>query len=447
MHRIRLKAAVGSAIVAATLALADGAAAQSTSEADLSKRLDQLAAELAKVKAELAQMQQQRAAPPVVATTPATAPVAAAPSTSVPVTTAQGAGISSEPTTVLTSYGEINYNRPTRDSRNTVADLRRFVLGYQHRFDDKTKVVTELEVEHAVSSSSDRGEVEVEQAYIERQLTSRYALRAGLFLMPAGLLNENHEPTAFYGVERNFVETAIIPSTWREGGIQIVATFDNGLTAQGGITTGFDLNKWDSASTEGAESPLGSIHQELQLANARDLSVFGALNWRGVPGLLLGGSVFTGGASQGQSVASSRVTLWDLHARYMPGRWDFSGVYARGTISNTAVFNAPLVGGHVADPAVVRRRLRADGVQGVVGRRVLARAVRTRRAIQHRAPLRRPRPRPDAGERPEPACLHRRRQLQHRLVDRSQGRPPALPRQLRREPLRPRHGLEFLACA
>ncbi len=339
MNRHRLVAALSGGLVAA--GLAGPVAAQGASESDLARRLDQLAAELAKVKAELAQLQQQRATAPAPATATALPPAGAA---AAPVSTAQGPGLTSEPATVLTSYGEINYNRPTRDSKNTVADLRRFVLGYQHRFDDKTKVVTELEVEHAVSSASDHGEVEVEQAYIERQLTRQYAVRGGLFLMPAGLLNENHEPTAFYGVERNFVETAIIPSTWREGGIQIVGNYDNGLTAHAGITTGFDLNKWDATSTEGAESPLGSIHQELQLANARDLSVFGALNWRGVPGLLLGGSLFTGGATHGQAVARSRVTLWDLHARYNPGRLDLSGVYSRGTISNTAAFNAPLVG-------------------------------------------------------------------------------------------------------
>ena len=275
MTRNRLVAALSGAVVAASLA--SPATAQSASESDLAKRLDQLAAELAKVKAELAQLQQQRVAVTAgAAAASASAPagsMAAAPDTA-PAPTAQGPGLSSEPATVLTSYGEINYNRPTHDSKNTVADLRRFVLGYQHRFDEKTKVVTELEVEHAVSSSSDRGEVEVEQAYIERQLTRQYALRGGLFLMPAGLLNENHEPTAFYGVERNFVETAIIPSTWREGGIQIVGNYDNGLTAQAGITTGFDLNKWDATSTEGAESPLGSIHQELQLAKrARPLGL------------------------------------------------------------------------------------------------------------------------------------------------------------------------------
>ncbi|HEY2559522.1 MAG TPA: hypothetical protein VGI48_07445 [Caldimonas sp.] len=349
MNRIRSRASLAGAVVAASLALgSSNAAAQSATETELARRLDQLAAELAKVKAELAQLQQQRTAAvtPAVAASGATATAVAA----APVATAQGPGLMVEPATILGSYAEIAYSRPTHDSKNTVADLARFVLAYQHRFDERTKAVAEFEVEHAVSSADDKGEAEVEQAYIERQIAREYAIRGGLFLIPAGLLNENHEPTAYYGVFRNFVETAIIPSTWREGGIQIVGAYDNGLTAQAGVTTGFDLNKWDANSSEGAESPLGSIHQELQLANARDLSVFGALNWRGVPRLLVGGSLFTGGATHGQSPTSARVTLWDLHARYTPGRWDLSGVYSRATISNTAALNAPLVGGTALIP-------------------------------------------------------------------------------------------------
>jgi hypothetical protein len=340
-------------LVAAGLVLAAGAAhAQTATEAELARRLDQLATELAAVKAQLAQMQQQRAVPaqtPAPAAAAAPVPVAAAP-----------APAPAEPATVITSYGEINYNRPTRANQNAQADMRRFVLGYQHRFDDKTKVVTELEVEHGVSSADDPGEVEVEQAYIERQLTPNLAMRAGLFLMPVGLLNENHEPTAFYGVERNFVETAIIPSTWREGGVQLVGNFDNGLTVQGGVTTSFDLNKWDATSTEGRESPLGSIHQELALAKSHDLALFGALNWRGIPGLLIGGSLFTGQATQAQAVAKARITLWDVHARWTPGRWDFSTVYTRASISNTAELNAALVG----NPTLIPKTFDGFYVQG-----------------------------------------------------------------------------------
>ena len=345
-----------SASLAAGLAFAvSGAFAQTATETELARKLDQLATELAAVKAQLAQMQQQRAAPaqaPAAAVTPPAAP-AAAPLAMSP---AAAAG----PATVITSYGEINYNRPTRASEKAQADLRRFVLGYQHRFNDKTKVVTELEVEHSVTSASDPGEVAIEQAYVEHQISPNLAVRAGLFLMPAGLLNENHEPSSFYGVERNFVETAIIPSTWREGGVQLVGTFDNGLTVQGGLSTSFDLTKWDAASGEGKESPLASIHQELAFAKSHDLALFGAANWRGIPGLLLGGSLFTGQATQAQAVAKARITLWDVHARWTPGRWDLSTLYSRGTISNSAALNAALVG----NPTLIPKSFDGFYVQG-----------------------------------------------------------------------------------
>jgi len=261
-------------------------------------------------------------------------------------------GSAAEPATVITSYGELNVNRPISSAASTTADLRRFVLGLQHRFSPVMKFVAELEVEHAVSSAGDRGEVEVEQAFIERQLGPTWAARAGLILMPMGLLNEHHEPTVYYGVERNFVETAIVPSTWREGGVEIVGAFENGLTLQGGVSTSFDAQKWDAASTEGQDSPLGSIHQELQLARARDLGAFAALDWRGMPGLLIGGAAFVGGAGQGQSTGSTPVVaLWDLHARWTPPRLDLSALYARGTISNTAALNTPRVGNPTLIPA------------------------------------------------------------------------------------------------
>ena len=351
------------ALLVAGIALAAGSAfAQTATEAELARKLDQLAAELAVVKAQLQQLQQPKAAAPAAAAAPAqtAAPAATQTATQTAVPAAPSAAAVAGPATVITSYGELNYNRPTRRSQDAQADVRRFVLGTQHRFDEKTKVVTELEVEHAVASADDAGEVEVEQAYVERQITPVWSLRAGLFLMPAGLLNENHEPTAFYGVERNFVETAIIPSTWREGGVQLVGNLDNGLTIQGGLSTSFDLTKWDAASGAGKESPLGSIHQELALAKSHDLAGFGAMNWRAVPGLLLGGSLFTGQATQGQAVAKARITLWDAHARWTPGRWDLAALYTRGTISNTAALNSTLVG----NPTLIPKSFDGYYVQG-----------------------------------------------------------------------------------
>lgn len=332
--------------IAASLA---PAALTPSKEAELMQRLDRLSSELDAVKAQLAELKQQ-AAQPVAQAAPAVVPVAAAAAPESLINgpdTGMGNTPAAEPATVLTGYGEINYNNYNRDKSRNEADVRRFVLGLQHRFDAKTKLVTELEVEHSVSSADDAGEVEVEQAYVERQLSNQWALRAGLFLMPSGLLNENHEPTAYYGVERNFVETAIIPSTWREGGVQFVGNLDNGLTIQAGLSTGFDVSKWDSTNAEGAESPLGAVHQELSQAHAKDPAVFAAINWRGLPGLLLGASWFIGNGGQGQAAAvdnSLRVTLWDVHTRYTLGALDLSALYARGTISGTAAFNAQNLG-------------------------------------------------------------------------------------------------------
>lgn len=296
--------------------------------ADLAARVDQLSSELAAVKAQLAAQS-------------ASASVANG---------ANGAG--GDNATVLTSYGEMGARLYRKDTARNSADLTRFVFGFQHRFDAKTKLVTEVEVEHAVTSADDAGEVAIEQAYVERQLSDRWAARAGLFVMPMGLLNENHEPTAYYGVERNFVETAIIPSTWREGGVQFVGELDQGVTVQAGISTGFNLNKWDAADAETAESPLGAVHQEMSQARSRDWGFFGAVNWRGVPGLQLGTALFTGQGNQGETgVPKMGVTLWDLHARYTPGAWDLSALYAQGTISRTADFNQTLVGNDYLVPS------------------------------------------------------------------------------------------------
>jgi hypothetical protein len=245
----------------------------------------------------------------------------------------------------LFGYGEISYSNPSASSADATADVARFVLGVGYRFDAKTRFLSEVEIEHTVSSAEDAGEVEVEQAFIEREITSSIFGKGGLLLIPVGMLNETHEPTRYYGVFRNFVETRIIPTTWREGGVAVQGNTAGGLRWDAGLTTGFDLSKWDPTSQESEESPLGSIHQELALAKAEDVSGFVALNYTGVPALRLGASVFSGGGSQNQpGVPSADVTLWEAHARWTPANWDFAALYAHGHISDTQQLNLAFVG-------------------------------------------------------------------------------------------------------
>ncbi len=343
------------------------AAPSAVTQQQLLERVDALARELEQVKAQLQAMKAAQAAPaaaPVgngngaVATAgaPATTTATSAPGApaGAPPAVAVAPAPAGEPATVISSYGELNY----LNSKGATAtgDVARFVIGLQHRFDDKTKMASELEVEHTVVSSSDQGEIEVEQLYVEHRLNDTYGLRGGLLLMPIGLLNNNHEPTAYYGVERNFVETAIIPSTWREGGVQLFGEHGNGVSWSAGLSTGFDLSKWDATSEEGRQSPLGSIHQELQLAKAHDIAVFGNVDWRGIPGLRLGMSAFSGGASQAQSgfpSTSARVTLYDVHAQWTPGPWDLSALWTQGHISGAGAFNTTIAG----SPTPVPKRI------------------------------------------------------------------------------------------
>jgi hypothetical protein len=257
----------------------------------------------------------------------------------------------------LWGYGELYYTRPSREPSKAQADLARAVFGIGYSFDAKTEFNSEFEVEHAVSSASDVGEFEVEQFYVDRQLNDALTVRAGLFLMPFGLLNEHHEPTNFYGVQRNFVETLIIPSTWREGGFNLHGDTSLGISWNAGITTGFDLSKWDFAPEfpqyttaldleNSGSAPLQSTHQELALANAHDLSQYVALGYFGLPGLTLGAAISTGKAVKVPAppnapiLGDNRVTLWEAHARWTPAKFDLSALYARGSISNLAGANA-----------------------------------------------------------------------------------------------------------
>jgi hypothetical protein len=249
--------------------------------------------------------------------------------------------------TNIVGYGEFGYSK-FRQSGNATADLQRFVFGFNHRFDERLTLHSEIELEHAVVSSEDQGEAEVEQAWINYRMNDAVNFKGGLFLIPIGILNETHEPPTYYGVQRNQVETRIIPTTWRELGVGMHGVFSEGFRYDVGVTTNFDSGKLDDPLTG-----IRSAHQEGQLANAHNLAVYGALNYR-LPGLLVGGGAFSG--NTGQNGASNpalqgvgaRFTLWDVHAQYRVAGLDLQALYTAGTLGDADKVTASLL---VADPA------------------------------------------------------------------------------------------------
>ena len=351
--------AVGTSVFAQSVPSAPQPVADAITLNELARKFEALAKQNAALQAkieklEAAQAKQAQAAEKMeqLVAAPAPAPAPAAAATSPP-----GAQASWAEATTVSAYGEIGYSHPTKSAKDTNVDVQRAVIGMQHRFDDKTKMVAEWEWEHAITSSDDRGESEVEQLWLEREFDGGVRGRAGLFLMPVGLLNQNHEPTAYYGVYRPDVDTKIIPSTWREVGLGVSGDTSYGLNWDAALTTAPNLSKWDPSSTEGRDrGPLQAIHGEGQFAAARDLGVVGALNWRGVPGLWVGGSVVYDSISQNQpgfAGNGAKLLMLELHSRYQIAGWDFAGEFVRATISNTEALNSSFAASAAVDPTLV----------------------------------------------------------------------------------------------
>ena len=241
--------------------------------------------------------------------------------------------------TRIGGYGELHYNN--LDSKEEV-DFNRFVLYFGHEFTDRIRFFSEVELEHAVSGDGENGEVELEQAYIEFDLNDRNALKTGVFLMPVGILNETHEPTTFYGVERNPVETNIIPTTWWEAGASLHGELGKGFSYNFDGTSGLDV------PTSGSDAFLiRSGRQKVSEAKANDGAVTGRIKWTGMPGVELGvAGQWQKDVTQGELGVSA--TLFEAHADVQRGPFGLRALYARWDLSNSNSIDA-------SDPAAVGR--------------------------------------------------------------------------------------------
>ncbi len=235
-------------------------------------------------------------------------------------------------------YGELHYNnlenqKPGGADKDEM-DLHRFVLFFGHDFSDRLRFRSELEVEHAfiadkTSGSGTPGEVEVEQAYVEYDVSNMLSVRGGLFLVPVGFLNENHEPPVFYGVERNPVESNIIPSTWWEGGAGLTARLGDGLTLDAAYTSGLKTGASGNYSVRGGR-------QKGAKAAAQDGALTARLKWNAMPGLDLAATVqHQGDITQGADPAAGGAWLYEAQGAWNSGPFTLKALYARWSLEGS----------------------------------------------------------------------------------------------------------------
>ncbi len=250
----------------------------------------------------------------------------------------------------LGGYGEFQYLAPSRRKQNgddsglkKTSDLRRFVIYTGYKFNDWILFNSEFEVEHAGTGQADenRGEIGVEQAYIEFRPWKEFGARVGHVIVPLGIVNEVHEPTAFHGVNRPSVETYILPSTWHQNGIGLfgeAGPFSYRTYALQSLTA---TKTTDPASDgfSGANGILGS-NTEGARSPSDDLAWASRLDAALAPGVKAGAGLYLARADRGSSGAAAPVALWETHAEAQWRGAAVKALYAEGTIGGAADLNA-----------------------------------------------------------------------------------------------------------
>ncbi len=227
-------------------------------------------------------------------------------------------------------YGELHYNN--FEGGDDEIDFHRFVLFFGYEFTDNIRFVSEVEFEHAlIGEGEDKpGEVELEQAFLEFDLTDATRAQTGLFLIPVGILNETHEPPTFYGVERNQVESRIVPTTWWEGGGQLLGQIGaTGLSYNVAVHSGLEVDP--------AEVEIRGGRQKVAEAIANDPAFTGRLRYSGIPGLEIATTVqYQDDLSQQDDDGLEEAYLYEGHIQWVAGPFGLRALYAMWDIRGAA---------------------------------------------------------------------------------------------------------------
>jgi len=228
-----------------------------------------------------------------------------------------------EPKVTVGSYGELhyNYNKPETAESKQILDFHRFVLFFGYAWTEKWSFESEVELEHNIVDG-DKGELELEQAYVNYHYASYLGFQAGVLLVSAGLINEYHEPPRFLGVERPDYNKFIIPTTWFGNGVAlygIAGAFDYKLVIMEGLNS--DNFKIGTGIRNGRQSGFK--------ADASNLLYNGRIDFTGIDGLRFGIS-YSYNKAKGDSTQNT-IGLGEFHAQYQSN--DIYAIVEAGNIS------------------------------------------------------------------------------------------------------------------
>ncbi|MDB2314812.1 hypothetical protein N9V42_04410 [Flavobacteriaceae bacterium] len=235
----------------------------------------------------------------------------------------------------LGGYAEVLYNQP--ESVNGEIDVQRLILLFGYKFDDRTQFVTELEFEHVK-------EVYIEQAFVNYSVNNSLNVRAGLMLVPMGIINEYHEPTTFNGVERPSMDNKLVPTTWREIGIGVSGRSDAmSMRYQAYIFNGFLSHNGTAGLVQGSNG-LRSGRQKGAESVFRTPNLSMKLDFYGINGLRLGLSGYFGRTQAANEVFDTSgstvgLSMIGFDARYNLRKFTARCQYITSSIKDVFEYN------------------------------------------------------------------------------------------------------------
>ncbi len=246
-------------------------------------------------------------------------------------------------------YGEVHYNHilDAEKRTNGTLDVHRMVLFFGYNFSDKTQFVTEVEVEYA-------NEIWIEQLFLQHKLNRYVNFKAGLLLIPMGIINEYHEPTTFNGVERPIIDNRLAPSTWREIGFGLSGNIlSASLKYQAYLVNGASSYDGTSGLFNGANG-IRSGRQKGSKTYISAPNLTGKVEYYGIRGLNLGLSGYFG-SSQSKlydklektnpaAIARADSSVVGVGMLGLDARYNLKGLELRGqayytSFSNTEQYN------------------------------------------------------------------------------------------------------------
>lgn len=218
-------------------------------------------------------------------------------------------------------------NAPT-----TRLDFLRAILYAGYRFNDRFLFNSELEVEHA-------SEIFVEFAYVDFVANDNLSIRGGMLLLPLGLVNEFHEPTAFIGAKRPETEQRILPSTWRENGAGVLGTYGP-VAFRAVVVNGLNASGFTSAGLRGGR-------QRGIQARAANMAFAGRIDVTPVPGIFGGVGFYNGGSGQDAIVVNgARLdvgnTIFETHGQAQVRGLDLRALYATARVDEAGLLSTAL---------------------------------------------------------------------------------------------------------